>query len=128
MFKFLIRLAIGLYVGLMCIIWFDIISSYFSLNVIVLKASFLHLQVFTRKYYTLKRMLYIWYFISLITRNIVSTVNLSCKLDLKKIALHARNAEYNPKVGNIFFFQKFACAFMEYRCLFLAIVMKSIIW
>lgn len=32
-------------------------------------------------------------------RNIVSTVNLGCKLDLKKIALHARNAEYNPKVG-----------------------------
>ena len=31
-------------------------------------------------------------------RNIVSTVNLGCKLDLKKIALHARNAEYNPKV------------------------------
>lgn len=30
-------------------------------------------------------------------QNIVSTVNLSCKLDLKKIALHARNAEYNPK-------------------------------
>lgn len=32
------------------------------------------------------------------SRNIVSTVNLGCKLDLKKIALHARNAEYNPKV------------------------------
>ena len=32
-------------------------------------------------------------------RNIVSTVNLGVKLDLKKIALHARNAEYNPKVG-----------------------------
>ena len=31
-------------------------------------------------------------------RNIVSTVDLGCKLDLKKIALHARNAEYNPKV------------------------------
>ena len=29
----------------------------------------------------------------------MSTVNLCCKLDLKKIALHARNAEYNPKVG-----------------------------
>ena len=29
----------------------------------------------------------------------MSTVNLGCKLDLKKIALHARNAEYNPKVG-----------------------------
>ncbi|KAG0463455.1 hypothetical protein HPP92_019524 [Vanilla planifolia] len=31
-------------------------------------------------------------------QNIVSTVNLDCKLDLKKIALQARNAEYNPKV------------------------------
>ncbi|XP_038984884.1 TATA-box-binding protein 2-like isoform X3 [Phoenix dactylifera] len=31
-------------------------------------------------------------------QNIVSTVNLGCKLDLKIIALQARNAEYNPKV------------------------------
>jgi hypothetical protein len=30
--------------------------------------------------------------------NIVSTVNLYCKLDLKNIALSARNAEYNQKV------------------------------
>ncbi|KAI5232263.1 Tata Box-Binding Protein-Like 2 [Manis pentadactyla] len=30
-------------------------------------------------------------------QNIVSTVNLACKLDLKKITLHAKNAEYNPK-------------------------------
>ncbi|XP_049626197.1 TATA box-binding protein-like 2 [Suncus etruscus] len=30
-------------------------------------------------------------------QNIVSTVNLACKLDLKKIALQAKNAEYNPK-------------------------------
>lgn len=29
--------------------------------------------------------------------NIVATVNLECRLDLKTIALHARNAEYNPK-------------------------------
>lgn len=36
-------------------------------------------------------------------RNIVSTVNLSCKLDLKQIALNARNAEYNPKVLNCYF-------------------------
>lgn len=35
----------------------------------------------------------------LFLRNIVSTVNLACKLDLKNIALHARNAEYNPKVN-----------------------------
>lgn len=34
----------------------------------------------------------------LVYRNIVSTVNLGCKLDLKTIALRARNAEYNPKV------------------------------
>ena len=32
-------------------------------------------------------------------QNVVATVNLECKLDLKNIALHARNAEYNPKVG-----------------------------
>jgi len=30
-------------------------------------------------------------------QNIVATVNLECRLDLKTIALHARNAEYNPK-------------------------------
>lgn len=30
-------------------------------------------------------------------QNIVATVNLDCRLDLKTIALHARNAEYNPK-------------------------------
>ncbi|MED6199057.1 TATA-binding protein, partial [Stylosanthes scabra] len=30
-------------------------------------------------------------------QNIVSTVNLDCKLDLKTIALQARNAKYNPK-------------------------------
>jgi hypothetical protein len=31
-------------------------------------------------------------------QNVVATVNLGCRLDLKEIALHARNAEYNPKV------------------------------
>ncbi|GAB0093261.1 TATA-box-binding protein [Sergentomyia squamirostris] len=40
-------------------------------------------------------------------QNIVSTVNLSCKLDLKRIALHARNAEYNPK--------RFAAVIMRIR-------------
>ncbi len=30
-------------------------------------------------------------------RNVVSTVNLDCRVDLKTIALRARNAEYNPK-------------------------------
>jgi len=34
-------------------------------------------------------------------QNIVATVNLDCRLDLKTIALHARNAEYNPKVLHI---------------------------
>ncbi|XP_058801218.1 TATA-box-binding protein [Phymastichus coffea] len=40
-------------------------------------------------------------------QNIVATVNLTCKLDLKKIALHARNAEYNPK--------RFAAVIMRIR-------------
>ena len=34
-------------------------------------------------------------------------MNLCCKLDLKKIALHARNAEYNPK--------RFAAVIMRIR-------------
>ena len=33
-----------------------------------------------------------------VLQNVVSTVNLGCKLELKEIALHAHNAEYNPKV------------------------------
>ncbi|KAG8387396.1 hypothetical protein BUALT_Bualt02G0017200 [Buddleja alternifolia] len=41
------------------------------------------------------------------SRNIVSTVNLDCKLDLKAIALQARNAEYNPK--------RFAAVIMRIR-------------
>lgn len=52
-----------------------------------------------------KLILVIIYF--LYFRNIVSTVNLNCKLDLKKIALHARNAEYNPK--------RFAAVIMRIR-------------
>jgi len=40
-------------------------------------------------------------------QNIVSTVNLNVKLDLKMIALHARNAEYNPK--------RFAAVIMRIR-------------
>jgi transcription initiation factor TFIID TATA-box-binding protein len=31
-------------------------------------------------------------------QNVVATVNFGVPLDLKQIALHARNAEYNPKV------------------------------
>jgi hypothetical protein len=34
-------------------------------------------------------------------QNVVATVNLGTKLDLKEIAMHARNAEYNPKVGSV---------------------------
>ena len=41
-------------------------------------------------------------------QNIVATVDLDCgKLDLKKIAMHARNAEYNPK--------RFAAVIMRIR-------------
>ena len=40
-------------------------------------------------------------------RNIVSTVNLGCPLELKSIALRARNAEYNPK--------RFAAVIMRIR-------------
>jgi len=31
--------------------------------------------------------------------NIVASVNLDCCLDLKTIALHMHNAEYNPKIS-----------------------------
>eukprot|EP00890_Picochlorum_soloecismus_P003554 jgi/Picsp_1/419/NSC_00417-R1_tata box-binding protein 2 len=41
-------------------------------------------------------------------QNVVATINLGCKgLDLKHIALHARNAEYNPK--------RFAAVIMRIR-------------
>ncbi|CAO3616851.1 unnamed protein product [Mucor hiemalis] len=40
-------------------------------------------------------------------QNIVATVNLDCRLNLKTIALHARNAEYNPK--------RFAAVIMRIR-------------
>ncbi|XP_071934147.1 TATA-box-binding protein-like [Coffea arabica] len=40
-------------------------------------------------------------------QNIVSTVNLNCMLDLKAIAMHARNAEYNPR--------RFAAVIMRIR-------------
>lgn len=42
-----------------------------------------------------------------VLQNVVATVNLGCKLDLKAIALHARNAEYNPK--------RFAAVIMRIR-------------
>jgi transcription initiation factor TFIID TATA-box-binding protein len=40
-------------------------------------------------------------------QNVVSTANMMCKLDLKTIALKARNAEYNPK--------RFAAVIMRIR-------------
>lgn len=40
-------------------------------------------------------------------QNIVATVNLGTRLDLKTIAMHARNAEYNPK--------RFAAVIMRIR-------------
>jgi len=40
-------------------------------------------------------------------QNIVSTLNLKCELDLREIALRARNAEYNPK--------RFAAVIMRIR-------------
>ena len=42
-----------------------------------------------------------------VLQNIVSTVNLKCKLDLKSIAMRARNAEYSPK--------RFAAVIMRIR-------------
>jgi len=39
--------------------------------------------------------------------NIVSTVNFDCELDLRQIALHAKNSEYNPK--------RFAAVIMRIR-------------
>ncbi|GAB1286028.1 TATA box-binding protein-like 2 [Apodemus speciosus] len=40
-------------------------------------------------------------------QNVVSTANLTCKLDLRKIALNAKNTEYNPK--------RFAAVIMRIR-------------
>ena len=42
-------------------------------------------------------------------QNIVATVNLGVKLDLKSVALHARNAEYNPKVLSVLFVRAIQC-------------------
>ncbi|OIR57408.1 MAG: TATA-binding protein (TBP) [Amphiamblys sp. WSBS2006] len=42
-----------------------------------------------------------------IIQNIVATVNMDCRLDLKTIAMQARNAEYNPK--------RFAAVIMRIR-------------
>lgn len=51
-----------------------------------------------KKYICLLKYFFFYFTFSSKIRNIVSTVNLGCKLDLKTIALRARNAEYNPKV------------------------------
>lgn len=40
-------------------------------------------------------------------QNVVATVNLSCQIDLKSVAMRARNAEYNPK--------RFAAVIMRIR-------------
>jgi len=40
-------------------------------------------------------------------QNVVATVNLSCQIDLKTVAMRARNAEYNPK--------RFAAVIMRIR-------------
>lgn len=45
--------------------------------------------------------------IPFVLQNVVSTVNLSCNLDLKSIALKSRNSEYNPK--------RFAAVIMKIR-------------
>lgn len=49
-------------------------------------------------------------------QNIVATVNLDCRLDLKTIALHARNAEYNPKV----------CIFMSFLFLLFKMCINAV--
>jgi transcription initiation factor TFIID TATA-box-binding protein len=54
------------------------------------------------KIFGLKRVFLIFF-----NSNIVSTVNLGEKLELKKISLYARNAEYNPK--------RFAAVIMRIR-------------
>lgn len=53
----------------------------------------------------------------LLGRNIVATVNLGCQLNLKTIAMHARNAEYNPK--------RFAAVIMRIRFLFFLLDMRT---
>ncbi|KAJ8607728.1 hypothetical protein MRB53_040116 [Persea americana] len=48
--------------------------------------------------------------------NIVATVNLDCRLDLKTIALHARNAEYNPKVCKHFVAHDYELTSLAFCC------------
>ena len=55
-------------------------------------------------------------------RNIVSTVNLGCKLDLKTIALRARNAEYNSS------FSLSLCIFTLKASQFISLKKKMATW
>lgn len=63
---------------------------------------FHYLYIYIYSYYfvisTIEDNMLYFQFLLFFSRNIVSTVNLDCALDLKKIAQQARNAEYNPKV------------------------------
>lgn len=51
-------------------------------------------------------------------------MNLGCKLDLKTIALRARNAEYNPKVRPIFMYFRL---YKIQRKFFLNVVVEKIV-
>ncbi|KAL9319984.1 hypothetical protein ACSQ67_011823 [Phaseolus vulgaris] len=61
-------------------------------------------------------------------QNIVSTVNLDCKLDLKTIALQARNAEYNPKASLVYLYHLFCflifVVLIWIRTRFAAVIMR----
>ncbi|KOM57450.1 hypothetical protein LR48_Vigan11g048300 [Vigna angularis] len=61
-------------------------------------------------------------------QNIVSTVNLDCKLDLKTIALQARNAEYNPKASFVYLYHVLyfgnSFVFIWIRERFAAVIMR----
>lgn len=60
-------------------------------------------------------------------QNVVATVNLGTRLDLKEIALHARNAEYNPKVRDILCMRALASSRQILRslCLPLSALLQS---
>lgn len=64
-----------------------------------------------------------WY-LTLLSRNIVATVNLDCRLDLKTIALHARNAEYNPKVRTAYHWLPRRASMANWLQRFAAVIMR----
>ena len=76
-------------------------------------SNYMHIYKYMQTYHFvayLQDIIYIYIYIYVYLyacRNIVSTVNLGVRLDLKNIALHARNAEYNPK--------RFAAVIMRIR-------------